>query len=184
VAVRRGRLGDWLIVCSEVTRQEHKMRPIRFALAAAVVVALATGHAPSNEQKKQPPAKPKEKQDPKSAQAKLMAEKLHNAQKLLEGLATNNFRQIEKSADELMTISKAAEFTNARKTAKYEVQMNNFRRSLEEITRKAKEKNLDGATLGYVDMTLTCVRCHQYTREEADARLPLPGLGGDARTGE
>ena len=154
------------------------MGPIRFALAAAAVLVLAAGQA-SSDDPKTPPQPPKKKADPKSAQAKLMAEKLQNAQKLLEGLATNNFRQIERSSDELMTISKAAEFTAARKTAKYDLQMNNFRRSLEEITRKAKEKNLDGATLGYVDMTLTCVRCHQYTREEADALAPRakPGSG-------
>jgi hypothetical protein len=152
------------------------MHPIRFALAGVALVVLAGGHASSVDQKKDAPARPQppKKVDPKSAQAKLMAEKLQNAQKLLEGLAINDLRKVEKAADELMTISKAAEFTAARKTAKYDLQMNTFRRSLEEITRKAKEKNLDGATLGYVDMTLTCVRCHQYTREEADARLPVP----------
>jgi hypothetical protein len=66
-----------------------------------------------------------------------MAEKLQNAQTVLEGLTTNDFRGIEGIADELMTITKAAEFANARKTAKYEPQMNNFRRSLEVIVRKA-----------------------------------------------
>jgi hypothetical protein len=62
----------------------------------------------------------------------------------------------------------------AHKTREYEVHTNNFRRALEEIVKKGKEKNLEGATLGYVDMTLTCVRCHQHTREIRDARLPVP----------
>jgi hypothetical protein len=153
----------------------------RLALIAALVVSLAAGHSPSQDKKKDPPPG---KSDPKSAQAKLMAEKLKHAQTLLDGLATNDFRKITKSADELLVISKAVEFTRARKTREYQLHTDNFRRALEEITKKSKEKNLEGATLGYVDMTLTCVRCHQHTREAADARLPVPtrldtGVGGE-----
>jgi hypothetical protein len=152
------------------------MRTFRLAPVAAAVVALAAGHAPSDDKKADPP--PVKRLDPKSPQGKLMAEKLRQAQLLLDGLATADFAKINKSADELLIISKAAEF-HARKTRQYELHTLAFRRSLEEITRKSKEKNLDGATLGYVDMTLTCIRCHKYTREEVDALrpVPLPGPG-------
>ena len=158
------------------------MRMTRLALAVAIVVALAAGHAPSQDKKDPPAAKAKE--DAKSAQAKLMAAKLKHAQALLEGLAVNDFGKITKSADELLVISKAAEFTTARKSREYQLHTNNFRRALEEIAKKSKEKNLEGATLGYVDMTLTCVRCHQHTRETVDARAPAParpgaGIGGE-----
>ena len=104
----------------------------------------------------------------------LMAEKLKNAQGLLEGLATNDFNKIQKGAEELIRISKAAEWT-VHKTPLYEVQTNNFRRAAETIIQKAKAKNLDGATLAYVDMTVTCVRCHQYCREIRDTRF-VPDL--------
>ena len=159
------------------------MRATSLTSVVAIAMALAAGHAPSQEKKKNPPTAPKQ-QDPKSAQAKLMAEKLKHAQTLLDGLATNDFRKITKSSDELLIISKTAEFIAAHKTREYELQTNSFRRALEEITKKAKEKNLEGATLGYVDMTLTCVRCHQHTREARDARLPAPtrpatGIGGE-----
>ena len=155
----------------------HRLTPV-----VAIAVALAAGHAPSQE-KKDPPAAPKP-QDPKSAQAKLMAEKLKHAQRLLDGLATNDFGKITKSSDELLIISKTAEFTAASKTREYELHTNNFRRSLEEVVKKAKVKNLEGATLGYVDMTLTCVRCHQHTREVRDARLPVPTRSADGIGGE
>ena len=147
------------------------MRSFRLSLVAAVVVALAAGHAPSDDKKAEPP--PVKRLDPKSPQGKLMAEKLRQAQLLLDGLATADFAKISKSADELLIISKAAEF-HARKTRQYELHTLAFRRSLEEIVQKSKDKNLDGATLGYVDMTLTCIRCHKYTREEADALGPIP----------
>jgi hypothetical protein len=38
--------------------------------------------------------------------------------------------------------------------------------------KKAKDKNIDGVALAYVDVTLSCVRCHEYVREHRrDARL-------------
>ena len=73
----------------------------------------------------------------------------------------------------LAKISKAAEFLNALKTDDYRLQMAVFRRSAETVSKRAKEGNLDGATLAYVDMTLTCVKCHQTTRDRPDARLPV-----------
>jgi hypothetical protein len=150
------------------------MRTVRFVIVAALVVASAAGHGPSQDGKKkdEPKPAPQKKDDPKSAQAKLMAAKLKHAQALLEGLAVNDFKKITNSADELLAISQKAEFS-ARKTKEYELQTLVFRRALDDINRKAKEKNLDGAALGYVDLTLTCVRCHQYTREAADT-TPRP----------
>ncbi len=44
--------------------------------------------------------------------------------------------------------------------------------------RKAKDKNLDGVTLAYMDLTMSCVRCHQYVRDTRDASLSVPRSGG------
>jgi hypothetical protein len=45
-----------------------------------------------------------------------------------------------------------------------------------EAAEKAKQKNLDGATLASVRMTIHCVKCHEYTRENRitylDSRVP------------
>ncbi|MBI1830814.1 MAG: hypothetical protein HYR84_05110 [Planctomycetes bacterium] len=101
----------------------------------------------------------------------LMIEKLTNAQKLLEGIALGKYDKIEKHAVELIRISKTAEWL-ANKQPRYEQFSNDFVRAAETITRKAKEKNLDGVTLAYFDLTMSCVRCHQYVREIRDARGP------------
>ena len=58
------------------------------------------------------------------------------------------------------------------KTPRYELHSNEFRRAAEAIVQKSKEKNIDGVALAYVDMTLTCVRCHDYVREVRETRLP------------
>ena len=103
--------------------------------------------------------------------AKLMVDKLDNAKKLLEGIALSDFTKISNSAERLMQLSKTAEWF-VHKTPRYEVHSNEFRRAAETIMQKSKEKNLDGVTLAYFDLTMQCVRCHQYVREVRDARAP------------
>jgi hypothetical protein len=153
------------------------MSMIRLLPAILLSLALITQPGVSQEEKKPAPnEKEKAKEKPQTAQSKLMAEKLKQAQLLLDGLATNDFKKIGKSADELMLISKTAEFL-AYNTREYQIHTNAFRRSLETISKKAEEKNLDGATLAYMDMTLNCVRCHQHTREVRNAIfVPTPRL--------
>jgi hypothetical protein len=142
---------------------------MRILIAALFALAVAAGHAPSDDKAKAAKTGPD-----KTTGSELMKKKLEHAKKLLEGLAVNDFDLIAKSSAELMLISQKAEFVAAQKTKDYEVQTNDFRRALETITKKAKEKNLDGATLGYMDMTLACVRCHQSSREVKIGLLPLP----------
>jgi cytochrome c556 len=133
---------------------------MRVVILAIVAGALCTQFSASADKKETP-----------KTTAKLMAEKLKNSQLVLEGLAMNDFEKITNGAQELMRISKAAEWT-AYKTPQYEVHTNSFRRAVETMIQKAKAKNIDGATLAYVDMTFSCVKCHQHTREERESRLP------------
>ncbi|WP_439621037.1 hypothetical protein [Gemmata sp.] len=137
------------------------MHPRTLALALATVFALATGHgrgaAPqAGDAKKDPPQLPNE--------AQVMQVKLKRSQALLEALAREDFKAIEESAASLVRISKATEFLRAYKTEEYELQARVFQRSAETLVEKAKAKNLDGATLAYLDMTVSCVACHTHFR--------------------
>jgi hypothetical protein len=102
---------------------------------------------------------------------KVMAAKLKHSQKLLEGIALADFKKIESSAEELIDLTKTEEWL-MHKAPRYEMHTNEFRRAAETLIRKAKDKNIDGATLAFFDMTMSCVRCHQHVREVRDARLP------------
>jgi hypothetical protein len=102
---------------------------------------------------------------------KLMYEKLNHSKLLLEGIALGDFAKINRSAEALIQLSKTAEWF-VYKTPRYELHSNEFRRAAETILQKAKDKNLDGVTLAYFDLTMGCVRCHQYVREVRDARAP------------
>src|SRR5262245_12149528 len=104
------------------------------------------------------------------AMTKLMRKKLEHAQKLLEGIAINDFKKVDENAGDLMTLSKVAEF-RALKTLDYERHTNDFRRTLDDMRRGVKNRNLEAVTLAYMDMTMTCVRCHTHVRDTRLARL-------------
>lgn len=109
-------------------------------------------------------------QQPKQARNPIMQMKLSHAQKILEGIALNDFNLIEKHADELIILSNKAEW-HVLPTRDYLLQSNEFRRNAELLTKAAKGKNLDGATLAYVQLTMSCVSCHKHVREVRMARL-------------
>src|SRR3954462_7547273 len=89
---------------------------------------------------------------------RVMVEKLKNAKLLLEGLALADFKKMERSAEELIQLSKTAEWLVLR-TPRYEMYSNDFRRAAGAIVQKAQARNIDGTALAYVEMTLSCVRC-------------------------
>lgn len=117
--------------------------------------------------------------------AQLMKRKLEAAQKILEGLALANFDAIVNNAETLIFVSRQAAF-RVLPTPEYELHSNEFRRVASELADKAREKNLDGATLKYVDLTLTCVKCHKHVRDRRGARLhePIPSKIANARVPE
>jgi len=94
----------------------------------------------------------------------LMKRKLTAAQKVLEGVATNDNDLVARQAEELITISKQAEW-KVLKTPQYELHSNEFRRTAESLVKQAKAKNSDGVALAYVELTLNCVKCHKHIRE-------------------
>jgi hypothetical protein len=106
---------------------------------------------------------------PSKAVSELMQKKLQHSQKVLEGIALNDCDKIVKHAEELISLSKLAEW-KVLKTPKYEVYSNEFRRTAQTMIDEAKNKNLDGATLAYLDMTMNCVKCHKHVREERVVR--------------
>jgi hypothetical protein len=92
-----------------------------------------------------------------------MRTKLAASQKVLEGLAVEDFDLITKGAGELIVVAGAAEFMVSDDAA-YVEHADDFRRILRKLAVAAKEKRLDGATLAYVDMTMSCVECHKQVR--------------------
>jgi hypothetical protein len=103
--------------------------------------------------------------------SEIMQKKLKHSQTVLEGLAIKDFKKISKSADELFFLTKEEEWKVLR-TVDYENYSNEFRRNVQALMKNAKDENLDGCALSYVDMTLTCVKYHKHVREVRMGRLP------------
>ena len=131
-------------------------RAIVFALASLLALGAAHGPAQDKKDKQDPPPLPSEQQ--------VMQVKLKRAQSVLEALAKEDFKTLEQAAGSLAEISRATAFLRAYKTEEYELQARVFQRAADTLSAKSKEKNLDGATLAYLDMTQSCVACHSHFR--------------------
>jgi hypothetical protein len=128
-----------------------------WALSSSAPGGNDKGAAAQKEEVKKKPA------GSRSAHKEFMRKKLDSAQSVLEGLAMEDFKLIAKGAGELKTASTSAEF-NVINDGFYNAYADKFRRTTDKMAKAAREKNIDGATLAYLDMTLSCVECHKYVR--------------------
>ena len=96
----------------------------------------------------------------------LMRKKLELAQNILSGLANEDFDAIRKNAKIMNTFVRLEQWLRADQPT-YRAQLDIFRHTNDELVRLADEKNLDGAALAYVQLTVSCVNCHKVLRDRA-----------------
>jgi len=98
--------------------------------------------------------------------AELMRRKLEYSKNVLEGLAREDFGLIASGASGLKAVSEAAEWkaSTIPNFEEYLAYTTDFQRLCDDLGKNARSKNLDGATLSYVQLTLNCVHCHKYVR--------------------
>lgn len=94
----------------------------------------------------------------------LMVRKLTSAQKVLEGLATENFDKLQSEAARLYLYSQEAGW-DVLQTEDYRRFSQDFRKAVLQVEEAAKLKSLDGASMGYIKLTLVCLECHKHVRE-------------------
>ena len=126
------------------------------ALIATGLFAIVTGADP------QPPTP--------NHVANFMRLKLDHAQKILEGIVLEDYEKIDKQAQHLSLLSQAASW-QVLQTPEYLQHSGEFRRAANAVSAAAKDKNLDGAALAYMEMTMKCVNCHKYVRDMRLASL-------------
>jgi hypothetical protein len=95
-----------------------------------------------------------------------MRQKLEFAKDVLEGLSLEQYAPIERSAKALKKLSEAAEWEvpTIPNATDYIAQTTEFQRSCDDLQKQAKARNIDGATLAYLKLTMTCVQCHKFVR--------------------
>lgn len=95
--------------------------------------------------------------------------KLEHTQKLLEGLAIEDYAAIKQHAQKLGTLA-LDENWQVLQTREYRDYSAHFQQITGRISKAAEKKNLDGAALSYVQLTLNCIDCHKHVRDEAGSR--------------
>lgn len=93
-----------------------------------------------------------------------MQAKLHRSQHLLEGIALGDLELVAKNSQALSLLAEEANW-RVLQTPEYLRYSSDFRHAADAITDAARAKNLDGATLGYVQLTMTCIKCHNHVRD-------------------
>lgn len=136
----------------EITMKRIFYRSIGVLLA---VSAVGLAVSPSRGEGPQPPTR-----------LALMRQKLEFSKLALEGLTVENYDLIARNAKALRKLSAAAEWEvpTIPNATEYVAFTGEFQRLCDELADRAREKNLDGATLSYLKLTISCVNCHKYVR--------------------
>lgn len=95
--------------------------------------------------------------------AELMRLKLTSSEKALEALTLENYEALSGHAQKLALLT-LDESWHALQTMEYRRESDEFRRAADALNAAAKSKNLDGAMLAYMQVTMKCVQCHKYLR--------------------
>ena len=115
---------------------------------------------------------PKDLVPPRQEIGVLMRAKLKHAQAVLEGIALKKFDLIEENAAALHSISVEAPLS-AHRTLRYMQHSREFQQITQDLVTRARDQQLQGAAADYTRLTLTCVKCHHYMRDEG--LVPIEG---------
>jgi hypothetical protein len=92
-----------------------------------------------------------------------MQKKLEYSQQILEGLATGNLNLVAEKSRQIRFLSGVEGWIRKGKPG-YTAQLQAFEFANSEIERHARAGNLEGATMGFQQLTISCVSCHAILR--------------------
>ena len=129
--------------------------PNRSILALLTLFAISAGVLSTRAEQERP-----------RTRAEFMRQKLDFSKLILEGLTVEDYQKIAKGAKALGVLSEAAEWEvpTIPNATEYVYLTREFQRLSDEMAQKARQKNIDGATLAYLSLTMNCVNCHKYVR--------------------
>jgi hypothetical protein len=99
-----------------------------------------------------------------SPSKQLMRQKLDHAQSALEAITLENFDLLGVHASKMRALSEQPSW-NLFDTAEYAEQSLLFKRNVDQLSKAARARDLDAATLAYTKVTFSCVECHKYIRD-------------------
>jgi hypothetical protein len=102
----------------------------------------------------------------------LMQRKRLLSHQVFDAIVVKDFKQIAENAKAFVGLSQAAEW-RVLQTPRYLRYSSEFQDAAEKLAQNARDKNSDGTTLAFTQMTFSCVRCHDYIRQTRSTRLDL-----------
>lgn len=93
-----------------------------------------------------------------------MTQKLDYSQKVLKGLTEGNFDDVLTHARAMNMLGYLEGWSRA-DIPGYREQARAFATADRALIRAARQKNLDGATLAYTQLTISCIQCHELIRD-------------------
>ena len=99
-----------------------------------------------------------------------MTKKMEYSQNVLRGLAKADFAAIEKNARSMNELTQIEKWIRGN-TPEYKRHVAAFQAANKGLIQMAQDKNIDGATLAYLQLTMSCVQCHKLVRD-ADKESP------------
>lgn len=100
------------------------------------------------------------KQSPVEA---LMKAKAGYAHRLLDAVVLGELDTVRDQAFRLKAVAETADW-NVMSTPEYVRETEAFVLAADRLLQSAASKNTEAAALAYVEVTLSCVRCHRYVR--------------------
>src|SRR5690606_22941614 len=120
-------------------------------------------------------ARQQEEQRRDRSLAMFMQAKLDHSKDILEGITTANFDQVAQGARALRTLTEN-ELWRVSPNITYVRYTEEFVRLTDALEADGRAENIDGATLNYVNLTINCVNCHKFVRDQRITSLDPPAL--------
>lgn len=99
--------------------------------------------------------------------------KLHSSQEVFAGLTNGDFQKVQRNARRMQVFNLLEQWSTRRgeyrRRSDYEGQLNAFEYATKELVRQSGERNIEGTLKAYVDLSQSCVRCHELIRDVAQA---------------
>jgi hypothetical protein len=96
-----------------------------------------------------------------------MKQKLEMSQKILAGLTQGDFETVETNAQKMNVVNFMEKLVASDQPhyKEYMRQLNAFETANRELLRQSAAKNIEGSTLAYMQLTVSCVHCHRVVRD-------------------
>lgn len=102
--------------------------------------------------------------EPPDADREMMLQKLTYSQNILAALVSKDFDQVTRNAKALNKLGEQKWLEST--SPDYVMQNQLFWFTTGSLLLAAEQRNLDGATLAYTQMTVSCVNCHKLLRKQ------------------